>query len=244
MTASTRRSATRSRFRHPGISRPDRPAAAQQGAVGGQGYRPAAPPGDGQGRLPAVRPARRQMALGVFSGEISPANYNRRLERPPAAISGHRSAGRSAASRISIRAPNITCRRASPTRAISSPGSSSSSSTRPPASRPAGPGPLHRCSFYGNKEVGRRLNAMLAMGASKPWPDALEAFTGTREMSGEAMLEYFRPLMRLAAAAEPGPPVRLAGLIAAALAAGLAVAAPAAGSLVRRRRSSRPARSC
>jgi peptidyl-dipeptidase A len=56
-------------------------------------------------------------------------------------------------------------------------------------------GPLHRCSFYGNKEVGRRLNAMLEMGASKPWPDALEAFTGTREMSGAAMIEYFRPLM-------------------------------------------------
>lgn len=56
-------------------------------------------------------------------------------------------------------------------------------------------GPLHRCSFYGNKEVGRRLNAMLEMGASKPWADALEVFTGTREMSGEAMVEYFRPLM-------------------------------------------------
>jgi peptidyl-dipeptidase A len=56
-------------------------------------------------------------------------------------------------------------------------------------------GPLHRCSFYGNKEVGRRLNAMLAMGQSRPWPDALEAFTGSREMSGAAMLEYFRPLM-------------------------------------------------
>jgi peptidyl-dipeptidase A len=55
-------------------------------------------------------------------------------------------------------------------------------------------GPLHRCSFYGNKEVGRRLNAMLAMGASRPWPDALEAFTGTREISGKPMLEYFAPL--------------------------------------------------
>ncbi|MDB5672243.1 MAG: peptidase family protein [Alphaproteobacteria bacterium] len=56
-------------------------------------------------------------------------------------------------------------------------------------------GPLHRCSFYGNKEVGRRLDAMLSMGASKPWPDALQAFTGSREISGEAMIEYFRPLM-------------------------------------------------
>jgi peptidyl-dipeptidase A len=56
-------------------------------------------------------------------------------------------------------------------------------------------GPLHRCSFYGNREVGRRLNAMLEMGASRPWPDALEAFTGTREMSGQAMIAYFRPLL-------------------------------------------------
>jgi len=56
-------------------------------------------------------------------------------------------------------------------------------------------GPLHRCSFYGNKEVGARLNAMLAMGASKPWPDALQAFTGSREMDGTAMIAYFKPLM-------------------------------------------------
>lgn len=55
-------------------------------------------------------------------------------------------------------------------------------------------GPLHRCSFYGNKEVGAKLNEMLEMGQSKPWPDALQAFTGTREMSGEAMVEYFAPL--------------------------------------------------
>ena len=55
-------------------------------------------------------------------------------------------------------------------------------------------GPLHRCSFYGNKEVGTKLNAMLEMGAFKPWPDALEAFTGTRQMSGKAMAEYFAPL--------------------------------------------------
>ena len=56
-------------------------------------------------------------------------------------------------------------------------------------------GPLHRCSFYGNKEVGAKLDAMLAMGQSKPWPDALEAFTGSREMDGSAMLAYFAPLM-------------------------------------------------
>ena len=55
-------------------------------------------------------------------------------------------------------------------------------------------GPLHRCSFYGNKEVGAKLNAMLEMGASKPWPDALQAFTGSREMSGKALVAYFAPL--------------------------------------------------
>jgi peptidyl-dipeptidase A len=55
-------------------------------------------------------------------------------------------------------------------------------------------GPLHRCSFYGNKEVGQRLNQMLAMGASRPWPDSLQVFTGTREMSARPMLEYFAPL--------------------------------------------------
>jgi peptidyl-dipeptidase A len=56
-------------------------------------------------------------------------------------------------------------------------------------------GPLHRCSFYGSKEVGKRLNAMLELGASKPWPDALEAFAGTRTMDGSAIVSYFAPLM-------------------------------------------------
>jgi peptidyl-dipeptidase A len=57
-------------------------------------------------------------------------------------------------------------------------------------------GPLHRCSFYGNKAVGDRLNKMLALGASKPWPEALEAFTGTRQMDGAALVAYFQPLMK------------------------------------------------
>ncbi|WP_300376098.1 M2 family metallopeptidase [Henriciella sp.] len=56
-------------------------------------------------------------------------------------------------------------------------------------------GPLHRCSIYGNEEVGARFNAMMEMGASEPWPDVLETFTGTREMDGSAMVEYFDPLI-------------------------------------------------
>ena len=55
-------------------------------------------------------------------------------------------------------------------------------------------GPLHRCSFYGSKEVGARLNAMLELGQSKPWQEALEAFTGERRMDGSAILAYYAPL--------------------------------------------------
>ena len=56
-------------------------------------------------------------------------------------------------------------------------------------------GPLHQCSIYGSDEAGTRLATMLAMGSSKPWPDALEAMTGTRQMDAGPMLEYFTPLM-------------------------------------------------
>ena len=55
-------------------------------------------------------------------------------------------------------------------------------------------GPLHQCSFYGSKEAGQRLWKMLSLGASKPWPDALETMTGQRQMDGGALLEYFQPL--------------------------------------------------
>jgi peptidyl-dipeptidase A len=55
-------------------------------------------------------------------------------------------------------------------------------------------GPLHRCSIYGNREAGARLQAMMEMGMSRPWPDALEALTGQREMDATAILDYFAPL--------------------------------------------------
>jgi peptidyl-dipeptidase A len=55
-------------------------------------------------------------------------------------------------------------------------------------------GPVHRCSFYGSREAGERLNAMLEMGRELPWPDALEALTGTRDMDATAVLDYFAPL--------------------------------------------------
>ena len=57
-------------------------------------------------------------------------------------------------------------------------------------------GPLNRSSVYGNKAAGARLQAMLAMGLSKPWPDALEAMTGQRQMDATAILDYFAPLQK------------------------------------------------
>ncbi len=55
-------------------------------------------------------------------------------------------------------------------------------------------GPLHRCSIAGNEEVGAKFKAMLEMGASRPWPEALKTFTGTEQMDATAMLAYFAPL--------------------------------------------------
>lgn len=55
-------------------------------------------------------------------------------------------------------------------------------------------GPLHECSIYGNKDAGKALGDMLAMGQSKPWPDAMEALTGQRKMDGSAIIDYFAPL--------------------------------------------------
>jgi peptidyl-dipeptidase A len=57
-------------------------------------------------------------------------------------------------------------------------------------------GPLNRCTIYGNKEVGARLDAMLRMGSSKPWPQALAVFTGESDIDASAILDYFEPLDR------------------------------------------------
>ncbi|MGZ8363573.1 MAG: M2 family metallopeptidase [Caulobacteraceae bacterium] len=55
-------------------------------------------------------------------------------------------------------------------------------------------GPLNRCSVYNNKEVGQKFAAMLEMGKSKPWPEALAAFTGEKDIDASAITEYFAPL--------------------------------------------------
>lgn len=55
-------------------------------------------------------------------------------------------------------------------------------------------GPLHTCSIYGNEAAGKRFAEMMAMGMSRPWPEAFELVTGTRKMDGAALIEYFEPL--------------------------------------------------
>src|SRR5579872_578802 len=57
-------------------------------------------------------------------------------------------------------------------------------------------GPLHRCSIYRNKIAGKRLDKMLSMGKSQPWPDALETISGQRQMDATAILDYFAPLKK------------------------------------------------
>ncbi len=56
-------------------------------------------------------------------------------------------------------------------------------------------GPLHSCNIYGSKQAGQKLQDMLALGASQPWPDTLEKLTGTRQMDAGAITEYFQPLL-------------------------------------------------
>jgi peptidyl-dipeptidase A len=54
--------------------------------------------------------------------------------------------------------------------------------------------PLHRCSIYDSKDAGHRLNATLAMGQSRPWPEALDTLAGAKQMDAGAILDYFAPL--------------------------------------------------
>jgi peptidyl-dipeptidase A len=68
-------------------------------------------------------------------------------------------------------------------------------------------GPLNRCSIFGDKTAGSRLNAMLETGQSRPWQDALEKIAGTREMDASAIRDYFAPLQKWLDEQNRGKPV-------------------------------------
>jgi len=67
--------------------------------------------------------------------------------------------------------------------------------------------PLNRCSIYGNKEAGAKLNGMLQMGLSQPWQDALEEIAGARQMDASAIRDYFAPLEKWLDEQNQGKPV-------------------------------------
>ena len=67
--------------------------------------------------------------------------------------------------------------------------------------------PLNRCSIYDSQAAGEKLNAMLEMGASKPWPEALEVLTGQKQMDATAILDYFAPLKKWLDEQNRGKPV-------------------------------------
>jgi len=129
----------------------------------------------------------------VFSGDITPANYNRawwdlRLQYQGIAPPVERSEdGFDPGAKYHI-AANVPYMRYFLARILQF-------QLHRALCRAAGSsGPLHRCSIYDNKAAGERLMKMLAMGRSRPWPEALEALTGERQMDAGAMLEYFAPL--------------------------------------------------
>ena len=52
----------------------------------------------------------------------------------------------------------------------------------------------HDTDYYGSREVGDFLRTIMAPGASRDWREVLRTTTG-RELDGQAMVEYFQPLM-------------------------------------------------
>jgi peptidyl-dipeptidase A len=69
-------------------------------------------------------------------------------------------------------------------------------------------GPIHRCTIYGSGQAGERLNAMMEMGRSRPWPEALEALTGSPEPPVRLVTdlqERLKPLLQFPVVSAGGP---------------------------------------
>ena len=67
--------------------------------------------------------------------------------------------------------------------------------------------PLNRCSIYGSKAAGDKLNKMLTMGLERPWPRALAEVTGQTQMDATAIRDYFAPLQKWLDEQNKGKPV-------------------------------------
>ncbi len=68
-------------------------------------------------------------------------------------------------------------------------------------------GPLHRASIYGSEAAGKKLNDMLALGLSRPWPEALTAIDGQPRMDATAIRDYFAPLQAWLDEQNKGQPI-------------------------------------
>ncbi|KAL5285672.1 hypothetical protein ACFFRR_007396 [Megaselia abdita] len=55
---------------------------------------------------------------------------------------------------------------------------------------------LDNCDIYGSHEAGEAFKEFLSVGSSKNWREVLEKFTGDKEMSAKALLNYFEPLRK------------------------------------------------
>ena len=56
-------------------------------------------------------------------------------------------------------------------------------------------GNLFECDIYNSIEAGDLLKENLKKGFSEPWPIILESLGGSQNMSADAIVEYFSPLM-------------------------------------------------
>ena len=176
----------------------------------------------------------------VFSGEVTPADYNAGLVGAAAQVPGRRARGaahrgglrpRRQVPRARQRALHALLPRPHPPVPV------------PPRALPRGRATRARCTSARSTATRRRARswtAMLEMGASRPWPDALEAMTGERQIDATAILDYFAPLKTWLDEQNKGPDGRLevADDLDLVLAAALAASpAPRPSPPTRRRRA-------
>ncbi|KAJ8035990.1 Angiotensin-converting enzyme [Holothuria leucospilota] len=56
------------------------------------------------------------------------------------------------------------------------------------------PPPIHDCDIFGSRAAGNALLEMMQLGASRPWPEAMQAITGRQFLDVAPIAEYFKPL--------------------------------------------------
>ena len=182
----------------------------QPGARPLEGHGPADAEGAGEDRLPALRPGHRSMALEGVRGRDQAGRLHQELERAAPEVPGHRPGRRAHGARtfdafakyhVAANVPYTRYFLADILqfqfhRAMARAGRMHRAA-------------LHRCSIYGSKAAGERLNAMLAMGQSQPWPEALKALTGEIADGRHRHPGLLRAAEEVARPAEPGQAGRL-----------------------------------